>query len=266
LLRERGALVAEWAGERRLILACDSAYAARRSLENRPANVQVISRLRQDAARWTSPPARRSGQKGRPRRKGRRLPTPKAAAAQCRRWRTATVAIYGRLVTLPYFSSIARWYGALREAPLRSVVVRDPAGRRQDEACFGPAVSARPTAILETDAHRGTLAVTCHDSQQCLGFEDPQNQTASAVRRTAPLAFLVYDLVLLWYGAPPSTTRIPRWPTRPGSRQKATPSCLDMLTALRHAGGRPYFSASPPATPWPQKPFTAWPDAVLATA
>jgi hypothetical protein len=49
LLRELVALVARWAGERSVYLVCDSAYAARTTLEDRPGPVHVISRLRLDA-------------------------------------------------------------------------------------------------------------------------------------------------------------------------------------------------------------------------
>src|SRR5438128_7000352 len=49
LLREMLALVAHWAGERSVYLVVDSAYAGRTVLEDRPPNVQVISRLRVDA-------------------------------------------------------------------------------------------------------------------------------------------------------------------------------------------------------------------------
>lgn len=266
LLRELVSVVAAWAGERRLCLVVDSAYAARPILEDRPATVQVVSRLRPDAALWSPPPPRHPGQRGRPRRKGRRLPSPNATAARCRQWRTGTAAIYGRTVPVQYFTYTALWYGALRDQVVRIVVVRDPAGRRRDEAffCTDPAVG--PLAILETYAHRWTLEVTFHDSKQFLGLEDPQNQTAPAVRRTAPFAFVVYDLVLLWAAAQESAASPTGWLARPWYRHKTTPSFLDLLTTLRRAGWRQFVSEPSVPGPWPQKPFTSWPDAVLATA
>src|SRR5205807_2466426 len=50
LLREMVDLLAGWAGERTVYLVVDSADAGRTVLEDRPANVHVISRLRWDAA------------------------------------------------------------------------------------------------------------------------------------------------------------------------------------------------------------------------
>src|SRR5205823_8445994 len=81
LLREMIALLAQWAGERTVYLVVDSAYASRTMLEDRPANVHVISRLRLDAALYAPPPPRHPGQKGRPRLKGTRRPTLEAGLA-----------------------------------------------------------------------------------------------------------------------------------------------------------------------------------------
>jgi DDE superfamily endonuclease len=50
LLREMVGLLAQWADERTVYLVVDSAYAGRTILEERPANVHVLSRLRLDAA------------------------------------------------------------------------------------------------------------------------------------------------------------------------------------------------------------------------
>jgi hypothetical protein len=77
LPRELVGLVAGWAGERTVYVVADSLYAGRPLLENRPANVEVISRLRPNAALWTLPPPRRPGQRGRSRRLGERHGRPR---------------------------------------------------------------------------------------------------------------------------------------------------------------------------------------------
>ena len=215
LARELVALVAQWAGERAIFVVCDSAYAASTTLEARPTNVHVISRLRMDAALWASAPLRRRGQKGRPRRKGRRLPNPQATAARCRNWRSLPVTIYGCTVTTQTFSFTALWYSALPDHPIRIVVVRDPSGKRKDEAFFCTDLTTTPTFILEGFARRWTIEVTFHDSKQFLGFANPQSQAKQAVLRTAPMAFVVYDLVLLWYADQMQHQTAPPWVLRP---------------------------------------------------
>jgi hypothetical protein len=267
LLREMTAAVARWAPERTVYLAVDSAYAGRTTLEDRPANVHVLSRLRPDAALWSRPPQRRPGQKGRPRRRGERLPTPKALAATRRHWHRLPVTLYGQAVTTLVFGCTALWYAALRDQPVRILLVRDPRGRRQLDVFFCTDLKLSAAAILETYAHRWTLEVTFRDSKQFLGFADPQSQTSQSVQRTAPLAFVVYDLVLLWSAAHGEQLGgAAAWIDRPWYRRKQAPSFLDMLTALRQAGWRCYFSELPLGSRQPQNSLAAWPDAVLATA
>lgn len=248
LAREVIALVAAWAGERTIYVVADSAYAGRTLLEGRPANVHVLSRLRLDAALWARPGRRRPGQRGRPRRRGHRLPTLKAMAATRRRWDPLPITIYGRPVTPLVFGVTALWYGALRDQPVRIVVVRDPSGRRRDEAFFCTDLSVGSAGILEGYARRWTLEVSFHDQKQCLGFEDPQQQTERAVGRTAPLAGLAYALVLLWSAERAAQGLAPGWVARPWYRGKAAPSFLDLLTALRH-DSRPLAISAPPCPP-----------------
>jgi hypothetical protein len=241
LLREMVGVVAAWAPDRTCYLAVDSAYAGRVLLEQRPLNVQIISRLRLDAALWAPAPKRRPGQKGRPRRRGARLPTPQQVAARCRQWHALSVAIYGRTVTTQVRTLRALWYAALRTQPVQIVLVRDPTGKRRDEAFFCTDLAADARFILEAYARRWCLEVTFHDAKQFLGFAEPQCQTPRAVQRTAPFALLVYDLVLLWFAEHAHTATSPAWPVRPWYRHKAAPSFVDMLASLRSALGPPRF-------------------------
>src|SRR5262249_50886445 len=54
---------------------------------------------------------------------------PSALAARCRRWRSVSVTIYGRAITTQVVTGRALWHIALRDHPLRIVVVSDPSGR-----------------------------------------------------------------------------------------------------------------------------------------
>ena len=266
LARDLLILVAGWADGRTVYAMVDSAYAARPLLEGRPANVHVLSRLRPDAALWARPGRRRPGQRGRPRKRGHRLPTPKAMAVTRRRWDPLPLTLYGRQVTPLVFGCTALWYGALRDQPVRIVVVRDPSGRRRDEAFFCTDLTVDAAFILEGYARRWTIEVAFYNQKQFLGFEDPQNQSATAVARTAPLAGLVYDLVLLWYAARVRQGRATGWTIRPWYRSKATPSFLDMLAALRQGSWRLHFSDPPSPAPLAQNPPTLTAPPLQATA
>jgi len=187
-------------------------------------------------------------------------------AATRRRWDPLPVIRYGRQVTPLVFGCTALWYGALRDQPVRIVVDRDPSGRRRDEAFFSTDLTVYHAFILEGYARRWTIEVTFHDQKQYLGFEDPQNQTAEAVARTAPMAGIVYDLVLLWYAARLQQGLTTPCLVRPWYRSKTTPSFLDMLTAVRQESWCLSFSDPPlPAAPT-QKSAHSWASDLLATA
>ena len=256
LLREMVALVAQWAGERTVYLVVDSAYAGRAVLEDRPPNVQVVSRLRLDAALYAPPPPRRPGQKGRPRRRGDRLPALSQRIARHRRWTDLPLVLYGRAVRPRIFTLEALWYGALRSQLVRIVVVRDPSRRRRDEAFFCTDLTQDPAFILQTYAARWSLEVTFHDSKQHLGFGQAQNQTPQAVERTAPFAGVVYSLVLLWAAAHRQQGGTLSWIVRPWYRSKTAVAFPDLLTALRQElwmtrFSQPLLPARRPQNPTP---------------
>ena len=244
LARDGIAVVAGWAAalapERTVYVVGDSAYVNRTTVEDRPANVEVLGPLHPDAALYAPPPPRQPGQKGRPRTRGDKRPSP-TTQAQARRpdtWHQLPVTLYGRTVTPLVFRGTALWYSVLRAAPLRYVVVlvRDPSGRRKDAAfcCTDLGVSA--AFLLETYATRWTLEVTFFLLKGLLGFEEPQNQTERAVRRTAPFAGLVFALIVLWYATELQAGRVATWVARPWYRRKTAPAFADVLATLRQQG------------------------------
>jgi hypothetical protein len=264
LARAAIAVVAQWATAlaeaRTLYVVGDTAYACRTTLEGRPANVEVVGRLRPDAALFAPPPPRRPGQRGRPRARGDRLPTPAAqAAARTARgtWHRLRLVLYGKTVTPLVFRGTALWYGALRAQPLRFVVVRDPSGRRRDEAFFCTDLAVGAAFLLTTYAKRWSLEVTFFDCKQALGFEDPQNQAPAAVRRTAPFAGVVYALVALWAAQQVRRGERFGWPHRPWYRHKPGLAFPDLLAAFRqdshtraaHAGAALSGAPCPPRRP-----------------
>jgi catechol 2,3-dioxygenase-like lactoylglutathione lyase family enzyme len=266
LARDLIALLARWSEGRTIYLVADSAYAGRTLLEQRPEGVHVLSRLRMDAALWTPPPARAPGQKGRPRRRGCRLPAPQELARTRQHWHHLPLQLYGRSVTTQAFQLTALWYVALRAQPVRIVVVRDPAARRRDEAFFCTDLGVRASFVLESYARRWTLEVAFHDGKQYLGFEDPQNQTEQAVQRTAPMAFLVYDLVLLWSASRVQAGEPAIWLRRPWDPHKTAPSFRDLLITLRRDAWRQQVFDPPSALRMPQKWLPSWAEALLETA
>jgi DDE superfamily endonuclease len=227
--------LAEANPDRQFWLVGDSAYVNAALLQGRPANLQVIGPLHWKAALYDLPGPRRPDQKGAPRKKGDRLPNPKAMIED-----TATYP--AELVTID-FPKQARelrvqsirdvlWYRGSKTDPVMVVLVRDPLGQWRDEALVAtdPTVSA-PFVILGY-CRRWCVELAFYDSKQSLGLHDPRVWSERSVERAHPMAWFIGSLTILWYclegheGA-----HVER--DRPWYTAKVTPTFTDMLGALR---------------------------------
>lgn len=217
---------------RKLRVVGDSAYGGKSVTRRLPANTIGISRLPMNAALYDVAPPRRPGQTGCPRKKGARLKSPEEMAADTTRWRKATVKLYGKKVAVRYKDRVALWYNSTGNAPLRIAVVRDPSGRRRDEAFFSTDPDMPVETILETYAQRWAIEVAFRDAKQQLGFERSQARTQKAVERTGPFAFAAYAITLAWF-CRIGHQQYPKLPVMPWYRHKRGPSFADMQTLLR---------------------------------
>ena len=85
--------------------------------------------------------------------------------------------------------------------------------------------------ILATYAYRWAIECTFENCKQFLGLEDPANRVRLAVSRTAPMAFFLYSMIVVWFQV--LGHQLLNFPERPWYRTKKEPSFADMLTALR---------------------------------
>ena len=256
MMREMIATVASWAPDRLFEFTGDSAYGCEVVVKNLPPNVQCVGRLRMDAALYDPPPTRRKGDRGRPRKRGKRLPTPKEIAEDPKLpWIEIRAFLYGRWVTTTIKSIKALWYTTAGGRLLSIVIVRDPSGKRHDEAFFSTDLTMTPVQVLERFALRWTLETLFENSKQSLGFEDPQNRTDQAVERTAPFALFLTGLVTLWYAqnweiATAFLPEVGPWYTH---KPHVGISFADMLAALRRMSFREIITQEADGKPLPRK-------------
>jgi hypothetical protein len=211
----------------------DSAYGGQSVLCHLPSNCDLTSRLVRNARLYEAAPPPGPGRRGRPRRRGDQVPTPEAMLT--RRCRRVTLDIYGRTEEARVSDQIARVYAA-PEQPLRVVAVEALRGGRGQEAFYSTDADATAEDVIQWYAWRWSEEVTFHDAKQYLGFEDPQGWTRRAVERTAPVAMLLYSLIVLWFVDEGHHEY--RESPLPWYRSKARPSFRDMLTTLRRASVR----------------------------
>jgi hypothetical protein len=234
--RELVELLAKRYPARRFELLGDAAYSNSTLIKGRPSNVTLIGRGRLDAALYAPAPARRRGQRGRSRVRGKRLASPAWwARRKNTRWKKTEVTVYGCTVTVRVLVIDALWYVAGGSEVIRHVVVRDFPGHDKDDVFVSTDPTLTPRHIIESFSKRWSLEVTFHEAKGKLGFEDPQNRTEHAVERTAPLALISYSLTVLWYVQFGQHTRAANLPTLPWYTHKARTTFSDMLATLRRA-------------------------------
>ena len=212
---------------RQFHVIADSAYGGQSVLCHLPANCDLTSRLVLDARLHSLPPARRAGTQGRPRKRGERLPTPEQMLSE--RAARLTLNLYGRRDRVRMADTTACVYAASNRL-LRVVAVEPMTGGRPRQAFYSTHHMASALEVLTWYAWRWSIEVAFHESKTHLGFEEPQSWTRRAVERTAPVAMLLYSLIVKWFAEeghrdyrPASTT----WYIKPRA------SFGDMLATLR---------------------------------
>jgi hypothetical protein len=230
---------------RTIRVAADGQYATREVVQAvgkasaavEAAQSNLVSRLRSDAAIYQLPPQRKRFKRGRRKKRGRRLPTPKQLAARRKEgWRTIKVLAYGKLVQRHVLSVVCLWYHVSKDKPIKLLIVRDPSGRQKDDYLFCTDPAVPDEQIVERFAARWPIEQCIHDGKQLGGFEQVQGWCRRTVERQAPFALIVQTLVKAWYllhgadaaSAQPKGAQVCGW-----MLEKDHPSYLDMLATLR---------------------------------
>jgi DDE superfamily endonuclease len=232
---------------KRFHAVADSAYGGQSVLCFLPDNCDLTSRLVKDARLYAAPGERKKGA-GRPRVRGERLPTPQAMLAQ--RCRRVKLSIYGRTEHARLADQLA-YVHAAPDRPLRIVAAEAIQGGRGQEAFYSTCHNATAEQVIGWYAMRWSIEVANHDSKQALGFEQPQGWSRRAVERTAPMAMLLYSLVVLWFAREGHR----RWQPLacPWYTTKTEPSFADMLNTLRRLSIRQQISTWALAGPGSRK-------------
>jgi hypothetical protein len=225
-----------WLPQRKLVVVGDSAYAALDFLSRmQQAQVTFVTRLRLDAALYA--PAPPYSGRGRPRKKGQRLPT----LAQVLRdphtaWMSVTLAWYdGQQRVMDIASDTAVWFhtGKL-PLPIRWVLIRDPQGEYAPVALLCTERVQTPLEIVTWFVQRWQLEVTFEEARRHLGVETQRQWSDKAIARMTPLLLGLFSWVTLLadtlYSSQPST--VPRqaaWYVKP------LPTFSDALALVRQS-------------------------------
>lgn len=209
-------------------LVADSLYGGKSVLRELPANCHLTSRLHLDARLYDAPPARRPGQRGRERKRGERLASPRTMLEDPAR--RVSLELYGRSERVRLAETVARSEADLARS-LRVVAVASLASHGRLQAFYSTVHEAAGEEVLAWYARRWAIEQTFQETKGHLGFEQPQGWTRRAVERTAPMGMLLYSLIVIWF----ANHGHRQWqaPARPWYRSKQGPAFVDMLDTLR---------------------------------
>ena len=195
-------LVRRWYPEGEIVAVADGGYAALKLLDrcrrlSQP--ITFITRLRLDAALYEPAPPRHSGQIGRPRLKGDRLPNLSVLAEDpTTDWAPITLNNwYGNSKrTIEIVSGTALWHSTVLPAvALRWVLIRDPQEELETQALLCTDLAAEPEQIISWFVRRWQMEATFQEVRQRLGFETQWSE--AALRRTTPALLGLFWVVTL---------------------------------------------------------------------
>jgi hypothetical protein len=196
-------LVVRWLPGREIVFVADSSFAALELLDKSKAlpRASVITRLRLDAALYDPPPPRPPGTRGRPRLKGKRLPTLEAVLVDKKtRWTTVLVEQwYGAGPrTVEVTTDTAVWYHTGKPpVAIRWVLIRDPQKEFDPQALLSTHLDQTPEQMLSWFVRRWTMEVTFEEARAHLGLETQRQWNDRAIARTTPALLSLYTIVTL---------------------------------------------------------------------
>lgn len=204
VMRQALLQVRRWLPDRTLVFVADNSYAVIEFLwrMTQLANpIIMVVRFRMDAALYEPAPPRAPKAKGRPRKKGNRLPTLTVVAADAATvWTTQVMRHwYGEVKrTIEFTSDTAVWFHSGQPPlPIRWVIVRDPLGRFKTQALLCTDLNATPLQIIEWFIQRWQMEVTHREVREHLGVETQRQWSDLAILRTTPALFGLFSLVAI---------------------------------------------------------------------
>ena len=191
-----------------------------------------ISRIRRDAAIFDFPKMKGRRGKGRPAKKGKRLPTPEELAQHCKNWNRVKINRRGHEVPRLVAEYHVLWYKVCKTRPVKLVIVRDPDGVEPDDFFFTTDVTLPPDVVIAQYSGRWSIEDTFRNTKQFLGGQDPQTRKINGPERATAFSFILYSLIWIWF-IQAKQHKKSCWPSWPWYRSKSTPSFQDALAALR---------------------------------
>lgn len=233
LARQLMAGLIHWFPQRKFLFVGDGGFGSHelaRFFARHPHRATLVSRCHRDAALYATPTRNKIG---RPRIKGKKLPSPRQTVQRRQRGRHATVTWYGgstRRVEL--ISDTGQWYRIGQGlVPMRWVHVRDTEGTHRDDWIYSTDPKLAPKQIVSFFTGRWPIETTFQEVREHLGFETTRQHSEKSVLRAGPCLLGLFSVVCLIYAEHVKRVEAPvrqtPWYT------KSEPTFSDALAAVR---------------------------------
>ena len=225
-------LLLRWFPDRQFLFAGDQNYGSHEMAALAPrtqGRLQVVSKFYPNANLYEPPPAYAGN--GRPRLKGRKLPSPEEVVATAKRTRVNVAWYGGGRRDVEVVTGTGYWYKAGEGlVPVCWVYVHDRTGTHRDEYFYSTDVTMTAEEIIEAYTGRWNIETTFEDSRAYLGLESTRGRCARTVHRAEPCLLGLYSIVALLYWLLPPEEQEPGAVAWEG---KVTVTFSDAITAVR---------------------------------
>lgn len=236
LAREMIDVLRGWFGQRRILIAFDSAYCNDTVMHDLPESVVVFGSMRPDAVLTELPRPSSRRKAGRPPVRGKLLPKPeKLAKSERIPWTAHEAHLYGKKQTIYVKELVGQWYRACGKRLLRVIVVKVNDGSIGLRVFFCTDAQMTVRDILQGYSYRWSIEVCFRELKQLLGFADSSARKKEAVERTAPFVGLSYTVLVLWFVQGVHTSPLATPPLRPWYTHKRGLCFADVLRAAQRA-------------------------------
>jgi len=217
-----------WLPQRRFLCSADGFYASLAG-EDIP-NTHIISRMRRDANIYDLLSKKRKKTRGRPRKKGKKLPSPEKLAKRITNWQRIQTCERGKNKERLVYVRKVIWY-RVSQKPVLLVISRDPTGKEKDDFFFTTDLSLTAVEVISGFAGRWSIEDTFKNTKQFIGGQEPQTWKRKGPERAAALSLWIYSVIWLWYLQQRSKRRY--FFVQPWYPGKSAPSFADALSCLR---------------------------------
>ena len=222
----------------------DGGYSNRQIIQGRPKGVHITGKVRTDAALYALV-TQETSKRGRPRKKGDRLPCPKSIFTHDgNQWEWVWITLYGQetIVSVHQFEAI--WYKAAGNEPLSIVMVQDPGGKYPDTVFFDTDTAASDAETIQRFSHRWSIEITNRETKSLLGSADPQCRCEKSVTRAPLMAYWSYCFVVVWFVNQFHARKDLLLPSAPWYVKRSI-TFSDMLAVARRSHFTPRISREP---------------------